>query len=54
MTDREKVEHLEEWIKGLIDHASRPATGNVMIDQARIDSIVFGLNQAINYKRFDT
>lgn len=49
MTDKEKVAHLEGWIKAAIDHASSPVPDSIIAYKARMESILYGLNEALTY-----
>ena len=49
MTDKEKIAHLEGWIKAAIDQASSPVPESIIAYKARMESILYGLNEALAY-----
>lgn len=48
MNDAEKVEHLENWIKAVINECDYVG-GNPILDKAKISSVKHGLEQALKY-----
>lgn len=49
MTDKEKIAHLEGWIKAAVEHASSPLPDSVIAYQARLEAILYGLNKSLAY-----
>jgi hypothetical protein len=49
LSDGEKVAHLERWANAIIESASKPLSGNILVDGARMESIAEGLKEALEY-----